>query len=342
MFSNKTTEPSTNNINNRDTSFNKDPDSINKNTHNSDLLQIAKKIAINSTNILKSSLNSPFKASFNPNPNNNNANNSTNNNESTFLASLANKTASFLNKQSYSNNNRTNQSPYSISQIITNPTSPAATPSTSIVFQAAPFKSIDLIETNNCQEEIDNKNNPSKVSYLGTTNQLQKQQLFQKSSTSNSSFNNFKYHSKNELLIALNDDTTSLVDKTENNLTVCHTYFTPKEVNQESLKQMNCKQLKSIDTFKMRSNSINISQSTNQTNNNTSLNRCLLKNLTRETNQLSYVTESEGFIQLNQYKLKNEIGKGSYGIVKLAYNDQDNRNYVILNRLIYKLNFLSN
>ena len=34
------------------------------------------------------------------------------------------------------------------------------------------------------------------------------------------------------------------------------------------------------------------------------------------------------YTQLNQYKLKDEIGKGSYGIVKLAYNDLDNKNYV--------------
>ena len=35
-----------------------------------------------------------------------------------------------------------------------------------------------------------------------------------------------------------------------------------------------------------------------------------------------------GYTQLNQYKLKDQIGKGSYGIVKLAYNKLDNKNYV--------------
>ena len=35
-----------------------------------------------------------------------------------------------------------------------------------------------------------------------------------------------------------------------------------------------------------------------------------------------------GYTKLNQYKLKDEIGKGSYGIVKLAYNKLDNKNYV--------------
>lgn len=54
-----------------------------------------------------------------------------------------------------------------------------------------------------------------------------------------------------------------------------------------------------------------------------------IKKLTRESNRLSLIEDTDGYIQLNQYKLKNEIGKGSYGIVKLAYNKQDNRNYVI-------------
>ncbi|MBN3296102.1 KKCC2 kinase, partial [Amia calva] len=34
-------------------------------------------------------------------------------------------------------------------------------------------------------------------------------------------------------------------------------------------------------------------------------------------------------VQLNQYKLKNEIGKGSYGVVKLAYNEDDNTYYAM-------------
>ncbi len=52
------------------------------------------------------------------------------------------------------------------------------------------------------------------------------------------------------------------------------------------------------------------------------------KKLTKESNRLALTEDADGYIQLNQYKLKNEIGKGSYGIVKLAYNKQDNRNYV--------------
>lgn len=33
-------------------------------------------------------------------------------------------------------------------------------------------------------------------------------------------------------------------------------------------------------------------------------------------------------VHLNQYRLKEPIGRGSYGIVKLAYNEEDDRNYV--------------
>lgn len=48
----------------------------------------------------------------------------------------------------------------------------------------------------------------------------------------------------------------------------------------------------------------------------------------RESNRLSLIEDQDGYIQLNQYKLKDEIGKGSYGIVKLAYNKLDKKNYV--------------
>ena len=36
----------------------------------------------------------------------------------------------------------------------------------------------------------------------------------------------------------------------------------------------------------------------------------------------------QDFVQLNQYHLKDEIGKGSYGVVKLAYNEEDDVHYV--------------
>ncbi|XP_041666753.1 calcium/calmodulin-dependent protein kinase kinase 2 isoform X2 [Cheilinus undulatus] len=39
--------------------------------------------------------------------------------------------------------------------------------------------------------------------------------------------------------------------------------------------------------------------------------------------------EEEDCVQLNQYKLKDEIGKGSYGVVKLAYNEDDNTYYAM-------------
>ena len=35
-------------------------------------------------------------------------------------------------------------------------------------------------------------------------------------------------------------------------------------------------------------------------------------------------------MQLNQYKLDRVLGQGSYGMVKLAYNREDDKNYVSL------------
>ncbi|KAL3856519.1 hypothetical protein ACJMK2_011265 [Sinanodonta woodiana] len=49
---------------------------------------------------------------------------------------------------------------------------------------------------------------------------------------------------------------------------------------------------------------------------------------TMETRRVSISESREGYTQLNQYKLKDEIGKGSYGIVKLAYNEEDDSHYV--------------
>ena len=34
------------------------------------------------------------------------------------------------------------------------------------------------------------------------------------------------------------------------------------------------------------------------------------------------------YTQLNQYQLHEEIGKGSYGVVKLAYSQEDDTHYV--------------
>ncbi|XP_076434840.1 calcium/calmodulin-dependent protein kinase kinase 2-like [Babylonia areolata] len=49
---------------------------------------------------------------------------------------------------------------------------------------------------------------------------------------------------------------------------------------------------------------------------------------TMETHRVS-LSDGDGYTQLNQYRLKDEIGKGSYGIVKLAYNEQDDVHYAM-------------
>ncbi|XP_006865470.1 PREDICTED: calcium/calmodulin-dependent protein kinase kinase 2 isoform X4 [Chrysochloris asiatica] len=41
------------------------------------------------------------------------------------------------------------------------------------------------------------------------------------------------------------------------------------------------------------------------------------------------ITGIQDCVQLNQYTLKDEIGKGSYGVVKLAYNENDNTYYAM-------------
>lgn len=41
------------------------------------------------------------------------------------------------------------------------------------------------------------------------------------------------------------------------------------------------------------------------------------------------ISDAQDCIQLNQYKLKSEIGKGSYGVVKLAYNEDDEKHYAM-------------
>ncbi|XP_071999453.1 calcium/calmodulin-dependent protein kinase kinase 2 isoform X2 [Engystomops pustulosus] len=49
---------------------------------------------------------------------------------------------------------------------------------------------------------------------------------------------------------------------------------------------------------------------------------------TIESNRVS-ITGFQDCVQLNQYRLKDEIGKGSYGVVKLAYNEDDNTYYAM-------------
>ncbi|XP_023653018.2 calcium/calmodulin-dependent protein kinase kinase 1b [Paramormyrops kingsleyae] len=41
------------------------------------------------------------------------------------------------------------------------------------------------------------------------------------------------------------------------------------------------------------------------------------------------LSDGQDCVQLNQYKLKSEIGKGSYGVVKLAYNQDDDNYYAM-------------
>uniref|UniRef100_A0A669DKH7 calcium/calmodulin-dependent protein kinase n=1 Tax=Oreochromis niloticus TaxID=8128 RepID=A0A669DKH7_ORENI len=49
---------------------------------------------------------------------------------------------------------------------------------------------------------------------------------------------------------------------------------------------------------------------------------------TVETKRVS-ITGVDDCIHLNQYKLKEEIGKGSYGVVKLAYNEDSEEHYAM-------------
>jgi [calcium/calmodulin-dependent protein kinase] kinase len=54
--------------------------------------------------------------------------------------------------------------------------------------------------------------------------------------------------------------------------------------------------------------------------------------LTQQVVQTSVVDCQDGgcdYIQLNQYRLMEEIAQGSYGIVKLAYNEKDKNLYAL-------------
>ncbi|XP_029467890.1 calcium/calmodulin-dependent protein kinase kinase 1 isoform X2 [Rhinatrema bivittatum] len=54
----------------------------------------------------------------------------------------------------------------------------------------------------------------------------------------------------------------------------------------------------------------------------------IVRRPTIESNRVS-ISDSEDCVQLNQYKLQSEIGKGSYGVVKLAYNESDDKYYAM-------------
>ena len=49
----------------------------------------------------------------------------------------------------------------------------------------------------------------------------------------------------------------------------------------------------------------------------------------------------EDYLQLNQYKLMGMVGQGSYSIVKMAYNMDEDTHYVrfIINIIQFKKNF---
>lgn len=49
---------------------------------------------------------------------------------------------------------------------------------------------------------------------------------------------------------------------------------------------------------------------------------------TKESHKID-ISNKQEYVQLNQYQLRNEIGKGSYGVVKLAYNEEDNTHYAM-------------
>ncbi|XP_061461172.1 calcium/calmodulin-dependent protein kinase kinase 1 isoform X2 [Rhineura floridana] len=49
---------------------------------------------------------------------------------------------------------------------------------------------------------------------------------------------------------------------------------------------------------------------------------------TIESHRVS-ISDAADCVQLNQYQLKSEIGKGSYGVVKLAYNENDDQYYAM-------------
>ncbi|KYO32027.1 hypothetical protein Y1Q_0007053 [Alligator mississippiensis] len=54
----------------------------------------------------------------------------------------------------------------------------------------------------------------------------------------------------------------------------------------------------------------------------------IVRRPTIESNRVS-ISDAEDCVQLNQYKLQTEIGKGSYGVVKLAYNESDDKYYAM-------------
>jgi len=57
--------------------------------------------------------------------------------------------------------------------------------------------------------------------------------------------------------------------------------------------------------------------------------RCNRKRQPMKESRRVSIERSGTYLQLNQYKLMDSIGQGSYGIVKLAYNEEDDTNYAM-------------
>ncbi|CEF65470.1 Protein kinase domain and Serine/threonine-/dual specificity protein kinase, catalytic domain and Protein kinase-like domain-containing protein [Strongyloides ratti] len=51
--------------------------------------------------------------------------------------------------------------------------------------------------------------------------------------------------------------------------------------------------------------------------------------INQHTKIFKNINTSSNYVQLNQYKLIEDIGQGSYGIVKLAYNEKDEKHYAM-------------
>uniref|UniRef100_A0A915CYV7 calcium/calmodulin-dependent protein kinase n=1 Tax=Ditylenchus dipsaci TaxID=166011 RepID=A0A915CYV7_9BILA len=76
--------------------------------------------------------------------------------------------------------------------------------------------------------------------------------------------------------------------------------------------------------------------------NNNSAMPSLSPNLQKPTRLVTVIDQkaNENYIQLNQYRLMEEIGQGSYGIVKLAYNERDKNLYAM--KVLDKIKLLKN
>ena len=49
----------------------------------------------------------------------------------------------------------------------------------------------------------------------------------------------------------------------------------------------------------------------------------------KESNSVTRGFDTTGFMRLNQYLLKHEIGRGSYGVVKMAYDEKENKAFAM-------------